>query len=285
MALTPLRGALGEWAPGKGIRADPLYALEAAWPTIVGADVAANSAPLAINGKTLLIATRSSAWSQQLQFLSPAILAAVRALPQANAVERVSFRAGALRRVPGRAAARPARTQRPGRRGAAPEPAADLAEAVARLRRRLNAVRRTAGGTCRTCGAPLVAEDPNRLDCAPCAGALERGREGELQRLLFMAPWITRAEVAETVPGVTAVEFERARRYLLQRWWLVLERTRRAGKLGGSGLERQVASSYVLLQSRLPPDRITPAVVLNLLGPELQKLLWPSEPAANEPRR
>jgi hypothetical protein len=57
-----------------------------------------------------------------------------------------------------------------------------------------------------------------------------------------------------------------------------LERAKRAGKLSNSGLERHVASSYVLLQSRLAPDRITPAVVRNLLGPELDALLWPAAP-------
>jgi hypothetical protein len=79
----------------------------------------------------------------------------------------------------------------------------------------------------------------------------------------------------EQLPGLSAAEFERARRSLLQRWWLVLERARRAGKLSASGLERHVASSYVLLQSRLSPDRVTPAVARNLLGPELEALLWP----------
>jgi hypothetical protein len=284
MALKPLRGALGDWAPGKGIVADPLYALEAAWPAIVGPDVAANSAPLAINGKTLLVATRSSAWSQQLQFLSTTILLAMRDLPQARGIERLSFRAGALRRVPGRSAARPVRAARTGRKAPAQEPAADLGEALARLRRRLSTLRRTASATCASCGAPLGSDDGSRVACAPCMGEAERRREAQLQRLLYMAPWITRAELAETLPGVSVAEFERARRYLLQRWWLVLERTRRAGSLSGSGVERQVASSYVLLQSRLPPDRITPAVVLNLLGAELQALLWPAEPAPPEPR-
>ena len=65
----------------------------------------------------------------------------------------------------------------------------------------------------------------------------------------------------------------------MQRWWLLLERARRAGRVSASGVERQVASSYVLLQSRLPPDRISPAVVRNLLGDELDALLWPRDDA------
>ena len=66
---------------------------------------------------------------------------------------------------------------------------------------------------------------------------------------------------------------------LLQRWWLVLERVKRGGKV--SPEERQVASSYVLLQSRLPPDRITPAIVRNLIGDAVADAIWP---AHAEPR-
>jgi len=281
MALKPLRGALSEWTPARGLVADPLYALSAAWPDIVGAGVAAHSAPLSINGSTLVIATRSSAWSQQLQFLSPAILTGVRAVAQAGAVERLTFRVGALSRVQGsrvegRGTPRPTRTARTGGRAPEPEAAADLEEAFLRVRRRLSALRRMVPAACGRCGAPLAAGDA-RVECAPCRGEAEKSRAAELQRLIYMAPWLAPAELAEALPGVTAGEFERARRHLLQRWWVVLERARRAGRVSGSGLERHVASSYVLLQSRLPPDRITAAMVLNLLGPELQALLWPSQ--------
>jgi hypothetical protein len=101
----------------------------------------------------------------------------------------------------------------------------------------------------------------------------------EIQRLVYAAPWLTHADLRADVPDLSAAEFERARRLLLQRWWLILERAKRAGALSSSGMERHVASSYVLLQSRLVPDRITPAVVANLLGDELVRLLWPSEGA------
>ena len=47
--------------------------------------------------------------------------------------------------------------------------------------------------------------------------------------------------------------------------------------------ERQIASSYVLLQSGLEPDRITPAVVRNLLGDELEaQLHWSARTPAPE---
>jgi hypothetical protein len=37
-----------------------------------------------------------------------------------------------------------------------------------------------------------------------------------------------------------------------------------------------VASSFVLLQSRLPPDRITPAIVRNAIGDDVTDALWPN---------
>jgi hypothetical protein len=100
-----------------------------------------------------------------------------------------------------------------------------------------------------------------------------------------MAPWLGLAELREQMPDLSGSEFERARRVLLQRWWSMLDRARRAGKLSASGIERHVASSYVLLQSRLPPDRITPAIVANLLGDDTARLIWPGDgPPAKAPR-
>ncbi|MBD5635448.1 MAG: DUF721 domain-containing protein, partial [Candidatus Eremiobacteraeota bacterium] len=99
MSLRSLRAAVDTWAPGRGIAADPLHRIAAAWPEIVGSNVAANSEPVALNGATLLVATRSSAWSQQLQLLSPAILRAVTALPDVAEIGRLAFRSGGLRRA------------------------------------------------------------------------------------------------------------------------------------------------------------------------------------------
>jgi hypothetical protein len=299
MSLRPLRSAIEGWAPGRGIAADPLHRIVASWPGIVGRDVAAHSRPLELNGATLLVATGSSAWSQQLQLLSPKILDAIRALPHGADVRRLGFRSGALRRraAPGELpapAAGPAAARVAGRREAAAEaprePAADAAEALERLRTRMSARLRTAAAACAGCGLPLDegargGGDAAALRCAPCAGEAERARLLDIQRLIYMAPWLTHAELRSEIPDLGASEFERARRLLSQRWWLVLERARRAGALSPSRLERHVASSYVLLQSRLPPDRITPAVVANLLGDDLVRLLWPEQSRPLEPGR
>jgi hypothetical protein len=272
--LRPLRAALASWSPARGKAPDPVHALAAEWPAIVGAQVAAHSAPREIVGSTLVIATRSSAWSQQLQFLSLAILEAVRAISPGAPVERLSFRAGAFKRNAAPSPYAPA-SGPPGRVSAvaAFESARDLDEALERVRFRVGAVRRSSHGACALCGAPLG--DSQREHCAPCAGGQAERRYVEIERLLYMAPWLSLEDARAHVQALEGPEFERARRRLLQRWWLVLERARRAGRISNSGLERHVATSYVLLQARLPPDRVTPPLIRNLLGAELQRLLWP----------
>ncbi|GAC1623865.1 MAG: hypothetical protein NVS4B5_16000 [Vulcanimicrobiaceae bacterium] len=44
--LRSLGASLETWTPARGRAIDPLHAIAAAWPGIVGADVAAQSAPL-----------------------------------------------------------------------------------------------------------------------------------------------------------------------------------------------------------------------------------------------
>ncbi len=276
MGLQPLREALTTWTPGRGVLGDPLQAVSIAWPALVGPSVASHAAPLEISGATLVVATRSSAWSQQLQFLSPTILKGLAGLSLERPIERITFRSGGLRKASSRGfALPPTERRRKHTSEAAPEPARDAQDALDRLRRRVAALRR-ARPVCGACGAPLATPGPGT--CAPCAGGAERERISRLERIIYMSPWLDLPEVREQMPGVGAAEFERARRNLLQRWWLVLERSKRAGKISSSGLERHVASSYVLLQSRLAPGRITPAIVRNLLGPELEALLWPAAP-------
>jgi len=275
MPLQPLREAIQGWKPGRAGALDPLHAIAAAWPAIVGPAVAAHCTPVEISGTALVIATRSSAWSQQLQLLSIAILGGLAQVPAASKIERLTFRSGLLRPPASRKAGVRARTERRNSPEPPPEPAADVAEAFERLRRRIAGVRRSTRAACSSCGAPREAAAKT---CAPCAGAAEKDRALRLERIVYLAPWLSLEELREQFPTLGAGEFERSRRHLLQRWWLVLERAKRAGKLSSSGLERHVASSYVLLQSRLAPDRITPAVVRNLLGPELDALLWPAAP-------
>ena len=273
MPLQPIRDALVGWKPSERDRADRLTTIRLAWASIVGVAVAAQSMPIAATGTTLLIATRSSAWSQQLQFLSMEILERLKRLELDEPVERLTFRTGALR-AKRETAARPARPRvRP---AAQPqlEVANDSADAFEHVRRRLGALRAATDVSCAACGAPLDG-GPRGRRCAPCAAQAERARTIALERLLYMTPWLDLATLREHLPGLDSKEYERVRRGLLQRWWLVLERARRAGKAGPSHRERDIASSYILLQSRLPPDRLTPEVVRNIVGPEVEAFLWP----------
>jgi hypothetical protein len=275
MPLVPLRSALDGWLPGRRPASDALSTIAAAWASIVGPAVAAHSAPIALNGKSLVVATRSSAWSQQLQFLSVTILRGLAAIALDEPVERLVFRSGSLR-APRAGSVSPGAAA-PMRQGIGrelePEPAADAGEALERVRRRVTSARRRAPSACVACGAPVDAAVVRM--CAPCEGGATRARTLQLERIVYLAPWLGVEDLRQQMPELSAAEFESARRTLLQRWWLVLERCRRSGKVSGSRLERQVASSYVLLQSRLPPDRVTPAIVRNLLGDELEAMLWP----------
>jgi len=287
--LRPLRASLDEWSPGGGRDPEPLHAIAAAWPGIVGADVAANACPLEIAGGTLVVGTRSSAWSQQLHFLSLPILASLRALPSAVAIGRLTFRTGLTPRSRKRGTAAQS-ARRAANRGEAADmlPAASLEDAFARLRRRMSVPVR-ARASCQDCGTTIEAPAPTArrgagapaLRCAPCAGEADRARRIAVQRMVYLAPWLSIEDLRQEIPDLGVAEFERSRQALLARWWLVLERARRARRVSSTGLERHVGSSYVLLQSRLPPDRITPAVVRNLLGGELEKLLWPQSAAGS----
>ncbi len=277
--LRPLRSALDAWKPARGRNIDPVHAIANAWPGIVGRDVAANSMPLELSGPTLVIGTRSSAWSQQLQFLSLHVLAAIRALPSGGTVERLTFRTGLVQRGKRRdavpMASRKAAKGAAARAAGSDFPAPDLATAFERLRARMTAATHAPGTRCTRCGAIVDAAAGAVTRCAPCAGEAERDRQTLVERIVYMAPWLTIEEMREQITDLRNAEFERARKRLLSRWWLVLERTKLAGAVSASGVERHVASSYVLLHTRLPPDRITPAVVRNLLGPDLEKILWP----------
>lgn len=253
----------------------------------MGQQVAAHSAPLGQSGEALVIATRSSAWSQQLQFLSTTILARVHALPAppgGTPITRLAFRSGRFRGQESRQGARFAGSPaaRPRRHGEVPEPAADIWDAAERVRRRVNRLQHAAQSRCSECGLvlrPAVGgggEPPSGehgTRCAPCANGAYGARLIAVQRALYVTPWLGYAELREQIPALQRDDYERARRHLLVRWWGILERARRAGHLSRAGFERDIASSYVLLQSGHRPDRMTPAVARNLLGAELEALL------------
>jgi hypothetical protein len=272
--MLKLSEAIAGWSPAQRSARDPIALLEAGWAEIVGTEVAQNSEPARIADGTLTIVTRSSAWSHQLSFLGEHVLRAVAArLPDAG-ITRLRFRVGRI--VERRSAAvkrrRLAALREPARRDESASPA----EALERFRRNVedrDRTRRAAGWkACTGCGA-LLGPGSQPL-CPACAAATVRERASATARLLFEAPWLGFRGTAALVHGLKVEEYERIRTLLLSHWWGLLTQARNAKQLSRDGRERLVASSYVLLRSRIPPEEILPATVRSVLGDELHELLY-----------
>ena len=267
--LTPLARAVGAWTPGSGRSKTPaehaLGAILSLWPAIVGEDVAKHTLPLERKGDALVVMTSSSAWSNQLSLLSGHIVCA---LSEAGieGIERLRFRIGRVRRGPigivanGHVKARESRA--PSTAGAT----STLEEAFSRLRERVdrdrNAKRADGWKACSKCGVML----PEGNRCAACTTAEVSQRSTHVQRLMFDAPWLGFKGISALVEGLSQGEYEMNKAALLARWWEALERVRKTGKVSPQSLERQIASSYLLLKTGWEPDRITPLIARNELG-------------------
>jgi hypothetical protein len=279
--MLKLSQAIVAWTPpDKVALQDPLTLLQAGWTDLVGGEVAANSAPVRVTDGTLVVVTRSSAWSHQLSFLADRILGGVAARLPGAGIERLRFRMGVLpkRNAPRAAGASDASVRLPGE----PVPSASPEEALAQFARHVQAATRTKRSAgwkaCDICGALI---DPSqKASCATCDAAASEARALATARLLFEAPWLGFSGTAQLVDGLNEKEYERIRSRLLRRWWGMLERARVAGRLSRGGREKLVASSYVLLRSKLPPEDIMPATVRNVLGDELYELLYAGSPLA-----
>jgi hypothetical protein len=260
--LTKLGTSLAGWRPRGGPPDDPLATIRAAWADIVGDDVARAAQPVALSGTALVVVTSSSAWSHQLSFLEREIVRSVAALGISN-LERLRFRVGTIRSARGSGGKRLVRA---GASAAAPGKPHDALEAVARFRavveRRRNAHRSAGGAFCTVCGAALALDPATAVGsgwCRPCADAREREQREHCERILFEAPWLDPEDVLGAVPGLTAEGYDRTRRRLLRAWVdeLRLARKRHAVKAEiDRSRVRKLASSYVLLETRIDPNRL-----------------------------
>ncbi len=275
--LTRLRSAVEQWGPSSGHR-DRVDDIISAWPTIVGEDVALHCRPLQISGKTLLVATRSSAWSQQLDFLGPSILRSIAEFAGVGTVERLRFRVG-----PPKAAAAIGGNQRlPIAAPSAPlvrsrcsdtQTTADALRLFRESSLQAQRAKRACGWKeCGNCRVLLPVRDASL--CAPCAGAAWDKRYRRVARLMFDAPWLGYEGTAQLIEGLTRQEFGVIRKRLLQEWWAFLARAQRREQVSPDGRERLIASSYVLLKTGFEPEEITTVIVRNLLGTELHELLY-----------
>jgi hypothetical protein len=279
--LKALGSVLGRWTPRNSraatTRERALGEILAVWPSIVGNDVARHTVPLERSGDALLVLTSSSAWSNQLSLLTGHIVCALNEAG-IDGIERLRFRIGRGGRIP---AARRLNTTN-GRAGGTPEhqngeslqASATAAEAFSRFRerinRRRNAKRADGWNPCSTCGALL----PEGSRCAPCTTAELSARSARVQRLMFDVPWLGYEGISELVEGLTPEEYAANRTTLLSRWWEALERVRKTGKLSPNSVERQIASSYLLLATQWEPERITPVIARSRLGDELYDLIY-----------
>ncbi len=254
--LTPLGSDLTGWRPSRGPAGDPLATIRAAWSEIVGDDVARAAQPVALVGSALVVITASGAWSHQLSFLERSIIAGVNALG-VHGVERLRFRLGTVRPPRGGAARRATRTTPAAARPGRPASAAD---ALARLRAVVEthrAAHAAAGGAfCAACSAAIAAGTER---CRPCADRAEREQREACERMLFQAPWLTPEQVLCSVEGLTPAAYDRIRRRLLRAWIdeLRLARRRYEAKAPIDPVRvRALASSYVLLETRIDPNRL-----------------------------
>jgi hypothetical protein len=282
--MKSLGESLKGWSPIAGAPADPVLAIGSRWPELVGGSVAANSRPLKIERGVLTVVTRSSAWSQQLSFLAERILTSIATTVPAAGVERLTFKVGRLAAPRSRPAAAAPGSGGQGGRLAAFEPAVDTAAAVARFRARVEAfwrAKQAAGwNPCPRCGVPLAPGSASH--CGVCADARIGERTSAVMRLLYEMPLIGFEAARESVPDLGRSEFGAIRSRLLKRWWTVLQRAVREGKLTRDGRERAIAQSYVMLKSGVTADRLAPATVRNELGDELYALIYDTKTERNE---
>lgn len=276
MSLTRLSEACQKWTPAVEAQADPLLAIVAAWPSIVGVQVAKNSQPLEINASTLVVLTRSNAWTHQLSFMSQQMLHAFTQHVPTAQIEKVRFKIGRIAAPSAPHAG--ARTERVTRSTPADQrPAArSLSEAISRFRDDVKASQQAKAASgwkpCRRCGLPIARG--KTACCVPCTQAETDERRRAVSRLLFEAPWLGFVGIGALVDGLAEREYRAVRLSVLRRWWETLLRAQRAGRLSPSGRERLIASSYVILKSGMDPEHIVPAVVRNLLGDELHDLIY-----------
>jgi hypothetical protein len=257
--LTRLGDTLGSWKP-RANGGDPLSVIRAGWTGLVGIDVARAAVPVAIASDVLVIITTSSAWSHQLAFLEPQIVRGIRELVPTAGIARLRFRVGAIRTPAGRCGALPAVAADPPRRPPVPA-AATAQEAFARFRaavERSRAAHVARGGAfCTNCAAPIG----RRGRCVPCAEWARASLEARCRRLLFDAPWLRPQEVLDTLPDLDAGTYDLIRRRLLRSWWDEMALARKRAALPrpiapDRARLRKIASSYVLLETKLDPNRL-----------------------------
>ncbi len=89
----PIAEALRELLASTGLDADVARAgVLAAWPRLVGAQIAAVTQPrLMTEDGTLVVGVRTHGWMQELTLMEPQLLAKLAAVPSPTAVQRIRW--------------------------------------------------------------------------------------------------------------------------------------------------------------------------------------------------
>lgn len=273
--------------------------LATVWERAVGHEIARRSRPTKLHAGILTVLTASSAWSDELTFLAPTILNALRAaVPQAQ-LRRLRFMVASGRTKALFDGARIRRKAQAGR-GATPSGSAGarresqidedvhvMAARLAATQSALDEARERAGWQrCRSCGRRFASLGQQVRLCAPCAQVLSQRRLGKIERALMQAPWLSAAQIGETFPDTPLAAYERTRARLQARWQCEIAAAERRLRRGSpTSQDRTVAWSYVMLITGLPEHRIGRAVVVELLGQQWSAALFDSRRAPAQARR
>ena len=271
--MLKLSSALHGWQPTEHAGRDPVVLLAAGWGEVLGDDVAANSAPLRIVNGTLLVMVRSSAWSHQLSFLSERILDAVGRAFRRSASNDCASKSGRSRSATApRAAFRHRR-----RRKCVPIMSRRRPQKKHWRALRRPFTRRKERDAPED-GVNATAVGHSARGAAACHARRRLGRRGRLRppacflrrrgSVMAERPSSLRGYVKWSTSAFACAFYGAGG----ANWKEPCRRTP-----SRDGRERLIASSYVLLRSKLPPERIAPATVRSVLGDQLHALLYGDE--------
>lgn len=256
-------------------------ALAAAWERAVGGQIALRSRPTRLNAGILTVLTASSAWSDELTFLAPTIIEALRrAVPEAK-LRRLRFMVASGRtklllegaRFRGRGVLRKeshnvhARVTHEPQAGVEEDASATVAR-LAQLQRSLDDWRdRTGWRRCTACQRRFIPESTATALCAPCAGSRRTKEQACIERAMMQAPWLSARELNVALPNFKAAAYERARQRLLTRWQFeIAAAERRLRRATLTPEDRMAAWSYLMLLTGMPQRDIGRAVARDVLG-------------------
>ena len=268
--LIKLGENIRRWKPLPGKSLTPIDAVRAAWPNIVGVDVAKHCLPSEVRGEMLLVITRSGTWSQQLGFLEANILAEIARLDDDLKISELKFRVGKIAQQISPQRAKIQRAQTVKRHMTTLQPEVSLEEMVARARMQAEKKHNRRGPRCSRCAVSL--EQGNL--CAPCRDREAEARIHTVMRILSEAPWLSDEEIRRSAAHIRESDTATARRRLSTRWKRDLDRLERKKKFSAGEPERAIAVAYVVLMTGVPPDQLSRAITRYTLGPRVDMLLY-----------